>query len=75
MTRQQPEPQEFELGPKGIRLGQLLKWAGLVPSGGAVKELLESGTVQLNGVVETRRGAQLAAGDVVTCGVEVVRVR
>ncbi len=66
---------EIEIGPKGIRLGQLLKWAGLAPSGGAVKELLESGTVLVNGTAETRRGAQLKPGDVVTCGAEVVRLR
>jgi len=69
------EPAEMEIGAKGLRLGQLLKWAGLVPSGGAVKELLESGAVLVNGTVETRRGAQLKPGDTVTCGTEVVRLK
>jgi ribosome-associated protein len=57
---------EIEVGPAGIRLGQLLKYAGAVETGGEVKDLLASGLVEVNGVVDTRRGAQLAPGDVVT---------
>ena len=53
------------MGEAGIRLGQLLKLAGLVESGGEAKTLLAEGRVKVNGVVETRRGAQLHPGDVV----------
>lgn len=48
-----------------IRLGQLLKLADLAGSGTDAKTLLESGGVTVNGQVETRRGRQLADGDVV----------
>jgi ribosome-associated protein len=48
-----------------IRLGQLLKLAGVVDSGGDVKSLLVSGAVRVNGVVEIRRGRQLHRGDVI----------
>ena len=61
---------EVEVGERGIRLGQLLKLANLVETGGAARGLLESGEVRVNGEVETRRGRQLAAGDVVECGQE-----
>jgi ribosome-associated protein len=57
---------EIEIGAEGIRLGQLLKYAGVVDTGGEAKDLLASGLVAVNGVAETRRGAQLAAGDVVS---------
>jgi ribosome-associated protein len=57
---------DIEVGPAGIRLGQLLKFAGAVESGGEAKSLLEAGDVDVNGEVETRRGRQLAPGDVVT---------
>ena len=57
-----------------IRLGQLLKVAGLVDSGGEAKALLASGTVTVNGEPETRRGRQLEAGDVVAAGDQTVRV-
>ncbi len=58
--------EQVDVGDRGIRLGQLLKLAGLVESGGAVRELLASGAVTVNGETELRRGRQLAAGDVVT---------
>jgi ribosome-associated protein len=51
-----------------IRLGQFLKLAGLAEHGSHAKELLEAGEVELNGRVETRRGAQLRSGDVVAVG-------
>ncbi len=54
---------EIEVGPEGIRLGQLLKYAGAVETGGEAKSLLESGDVDVNGEVETRRGRQLGPGD------------
>jgi len=55
--------EEIAVGEAGIRLGQLLKLAGLVDSGGSVKSLLAEGTVEVNGRPETRRGAQLKRGD------------
>lgn len=57
-----------------IRLGQLLKLAGLADSGGEAKELLAEGAVSVNGEPEERRGRQLRGGDVVQVGDEQVRV-
>jgi ribosome-associated protein len=51
-----------------IRLGQFLKLANLVDQGSDAKELMVQGLVTVNGDVETRRGRQLAVGDVVTLG-------
>jgi ribosome-associated protein len=48
-----------------IRLGQLLKLAGVIGAGSEVKSLLESEHVLVNGEPETRRGRQLHPGDVV----------
>jgi ribosome-associated protein len=48
-----------------IRLGQLLKLADLVDSGGEARDLLEHDQVLVNGERETRRGRQLHPGDVV----------
>jgi ribosome-associated protein len=58
----------------GIRLGQLLKLAGLVDSGADAKSVLADGAVRVNGEVETRRGRQLRRGDVVQHGVDAVRI-
>ncbi|WP_412750314.1 RNA-binding S4 domain-containing protein [Krasilnikovia sp. M28-CT-15] len=48
-----------------IRLGQFLKLADLVDTGGEGKILIASGDVTVNGEVDTRRGRQLHRGDVV----------
>ena len=54
---------EVEIRGDTIRLGQLLKVAGVVGSGGEAKALIAEGEVTVNGEVETRRGRQLHAGD------------
>ena len=69
---------EVVIRDASIRLGQFLKLADLVDTGADVKPLLADGDVQVNGEVETRRGRQLVAGDVVRvdapAGVRLVRV-
>jgi ribosome-associated protein len=57
-----------------IRLGQLLKLAGLADSGGDARALVEDGAVTVNGEVETRRGRQLHPGDVIAVAEEAVRI-
>lgn len=57
-----------------IRLGQFLKFAGLLDTGADAKEAVESGEVVVNGDVETRRGRRLVAGDVVSVGSGAARV-
>lgn len=57
-----------------IRLGQLLKLAGVAESGGEARELVQDGAVRVNGEVETRRGRQLRAGDTVEAIGERLRV-
>jgi ribosome-associated protein len=57
-----------------IRLGQLLKLAGVVDTGGELKALLAETDVLVNGELEDRRGRQLRDGDVVTVAGEELRV-
>ncbi len=59
------EPREVAIRGHMIRLGQLLKLAGVAQDGGEAKALLEAGEVLVNGVAETRRGRQLHPGDTV----------
>lgn len=66
---------EVTAGDRGLRLGQLLKLVDAVDTGGGARALLESGAVRVNGEVETRRGRQLAPGDVVEVSGETVTVR
>ena len=60
--------------PTGTTLGQALKAASLVGSGGEAKVLIQAGEVLVNGEVETRRGRKLEAGDVVEVGDERLEV-
>jgi ribosome-associated protein len=66
---------EIEVRGDIIRLGQLLKVAGLVDSGGEAKAVLAEGGVTVNGEPEARRGRQLRDGDVVEVDGEELRVR
>jgi ribosome-associated protein len=57
-----------------IRLGQLLKLAGVVGTGGELKALLAEIPVLVNGEPDARRGRQLHPGDTVRVGDEELRV-
>jgi ribosome-associated protein len=59
---------EIPIRGETIRLGQLLKLAGVVDSGSEVKALLSSGSAIVNGEREIRRGRQLRSGDSVRIG-------
>ena len=54
--------------PAGLSLGQALKVANVVGSGGEAKVLIQMGEVAVNGEVETRRGRRLQRGDVIEVG-------
>ncbi len=49
-----------------IKLGQVLKAAGLVESGVEAKIVITDGLVKVNGEIETRRGKKLYDGDIVS---------
>jgi ribosome-associated protein len=57
-----------------IRLGQFLKLADLIDTGGEAKILIASGDVSVNGEVDVRRGRQLHPGDVVSVQGQTARV-
>ena len=46
-----------------MKLDQFLKWQNLASSGGEAKFLIKSGSVKVNGEIETRRGRKLNKGD------------
>lgn len=47
-----------------IKLQDLLKFAGVVDTGGMAKEVIQAGEVKVNGVVCTMRGKKMRPGDV-----------
>jgi S4 domain protein YaaA len=46
-----------------ITLGQLLKYAGMLQSGGEIKHFLAQNAITVNQVEENRRGRKLYPGD------------
>jgi ribosome-associated protein len=74
MSASGDEVRVVPLRDESIKLGQFLKLADLVDTGADAKGLLAQGLVRVNGDVETRRGRQLAAGDLVECAGRRVRV-
>jgi ribosome-associated protein len=60
------EEVEVPIRDASIRLGQLLKLAGLVEDGAHARQVLDAGEVSVDDEVEVRRGRQVRPGDVVT---------
>ena len=57
---------QLRAGEDFIRLGQVLKATGMAESGAEAKEVIQEGTVSVNGEIETRRGRKLHRGDIVS---------
>lgn len=58
-------PEPVHIRDDSIRLGQLLKLAGLVEDGVMARAVIAAGEVSVDGEPEARRGAQIRAGSVV----------
>lgn len=57
-----------------VELYKLLKFEGLVASGGEAKSVISEGLVSVNGDIETRKRKKIIAGDTVEFGDETIRV-
>ena len=65
---------EVQIRGDMIRLGQLLKLAGVIDSSGEAKAFLAERGALVNGEPEERRGRQLHPGDEVRAGDELLRI-
>ncbi len=57
------EEQRIVIETEFIRLQDLLKFAGLTPTGGEAKNAIRDGLVTVDGEVCTQRGKKLRPGD------------
>ena len=48
-----------------IQLDQFLKWAGVLASGGEIRQLIEERRIRRNGEIETAKRRRLAPGDII----------
>ncbi len=65
----------FTIRDEYIKLGQLLKAAGLVDSGLEAKDVITAGKVLVNGAIELQRGKKIRPGDEVTFDGQSVKVQ
>ena len=66
---------DVEISHQPIELYKILKFEGLVASGGEAKAVIDAGQVMVNGVVETRRRNKIVSGDIIDFGDEKIRIQ
>ena len=58
-----------------IRLQDLLKFAGITPTGGQAKYIIQNGEIKVNGEVCTMRGKKMRNGDTAQFEDKIVEVK
>lgn len=56
---------EVEITKEPVELYKILKFEGLVESGGEAKAVIDAGQVLLNGETETRKRKKIVSGDLI----------
>ena len=64
-----------EIKTEFIKLDSLLKFAGAAETGGMAKELVQNGSVKVNGKTCTMRGKKLRNGDIVETSDMIITVK
>jgi ribosome-associated protein len=57
-----------------VELFKILKFEGLVSSGGEAKLVIGNGLVSVNGTVETRKRKKIVSGDIIEFGSEKMQI-
>lgn len=57
--------QEIVINTQLIQLDQLLKWEGIIETGGQVRPMLDDGLIFVNGQLATERRKKIYPGDTV----------
>ncbi len=55
--------EKVKINSEYITLGQFLKFANIISSGGMVKAILQDTKIYVNDILESRRGKKLYPGD------------
>lgn len=65
---------EIYIDTEFIKLDNLLKFAGIVPTGGQAKFLIQNGEIKVNDEICTMRGKKIRNGDKVKYKEEIIEV-
>lgn len=63
------------LSKPAVELYKILKFEGLLASGGEAKAAIDAGLVKVNGEVETRKRRQINSGDIIEFGNEQLQMQ
>ena len=64
-----------EISHEPVELYKILKFEGMVATGGEAKLVISEGLVQVNGKIETRKRKKIVAGDVIAFEQETIRIQ
>ncbi len=66
---------DVELLKEPVELYKILKFEGMVASGGEAKNAIADGQVTVNGAIETQKRKKIVSGDIIEFGVEKIRLQ
>lgn len=66
---------QVDINKEPVELFKILKFEGIVASGGQAKLVISDGQVTVNGAVETRKRRKMMSGDIIVFREEELRLR
>ena len=66
---------EVTITKEPVELYKILKFEGMVSSGGQAKAVIADGLVLVNGETETRKRKKIVSGDIIEFGQEKIRIQ
>ena len=64
-----------EISSEPVELYKILKFEGMVATGGEAKQVISEGLVLVNGKVDTRKRKKIIAGDTIEFDQEKIRIQ
>ena len=64
-----------EITREPVELYKILKFEGMVGTGGEAKMVISEGLVRVNGKIETRKRKKIVAGDTIEFDQEIIRIQ
>lgn len=66
---------EVSISREPVELYKILKFEGMVSSGGEAKSVIAEGQVLVNGKIETRKRKKIVSGDIIEFRNEKIRIQ
>ncbi|MCB1699774.1 MAG: RNA-binding S4 domain-containing protein [Pseudomonadales bacterium] len=75
MEDQAKDSRDVEITREPVELYKILKFEGLVASGGEAKNVIANGQVRVNGETEHRKRRKIVSGDTIEFGDTTIRIK